>query len=203
MNNGLIIGSTFVAGMPIAMFPIFIRRRKDWKGDRCVHACGCSGGLQRSHPVPWSQRDGRIMVFVLAALTVPCSLLLFIWPNTYGTSFGLWSIIVSDTFSYASAYSCQGMVEGFAFTYAMQPHPSGWSQENYIITTALLYDTGGRFLGPPLGRWLIGAYGRSAYAGVQLFLSVLSLATVFSFMNLLHAPTHATERTPLKGGRSV
>ena len=141
------------------------------------------------------------MTAVLSALAAPCSLLLFVWPSTYGTRFAMWSVLVSDTISYASAYTCQGMVEGLAFQHAMQPHPSGWSQENYIITTALLYDTCGRFLGPPLGRSLISAFGRNAYAAVQLTLSSLSTLTVIKFLNVLRereaAITTPTERTPL------
>ena len=150
-DAALLIGCTFIYGMPLALAVLYVRHVK-WLSD---------------------QR----LVLALSSLAVVAAALLFQYCSDEeagcpALSIGL--ICTSDVISFPMAYLGQGIVDGIAIELAMSPHPSPWSRENYMLVSSMLGDGVGRFVGPPMARLLVDKLGRSAYAGFVLVCAALT-----------------------------
>ena len=141
-DAALIIGCTFIYGMPVTLAVMYVRQAK-WLSD---------------------QR----LVLGLSSIAVAAATLLFQYckddeGSCSALSIGL--ICTSDVIAFPMAYLGQGSVDGIAIEIAMSPHPSLWARENYMLTSSMLGDGVGRFF---VARFLVDRFGRSAYAGFNL-----------------------------------
>lgn len=150
-DAALLIGCTFIYGMPLALAVLYVRHVK-WVSD---------------------QR----LVLGLSSVAVCATSLLFQYCSDdevgcSALSMGL--ICTSDVIAFPMAYLGQGIVDGIAIELAMSPHPSPWSRENYMLASSMIGDGLGRFVGPTAARFLVDKLGRSAYAAFMLVCAALT-----------------------------
>jgi len=153
---GLTIGMTFIIGFPMLLLMEKIR---------CMRLAS-DGGL----------------IFLTTAISTVAVLLLI---KRIGTTLGkdsFFLVLLADCVIFAMK-PCSGIAEGLLLEHSMPG--TYFSTESYVIVNTLMEDSLARFLGPLMGRFLVGSYSRDAYAGFQFVLSLLSVSTVVAMMQSL------------------
>jgi len=120
--------------------------------------------------------DGLVL-----AVTAPIgalSSLLFVGANRTSA----WFILVADVILTASAFSANGVTDGFANAAARQG--TLYSLENYTTVKTVLLCMG-RVAAPPVARAMIHSFGWNAYAAMQLAVTICGAGTAFKIFTLM------------------
>eukprot|EP00401_Gymnodinium_catenatum_P018164 CAMPEP_0117484212 /NCGR_PEP_ID=MMETSP0784-20121206/14343_1 /TAXON_ID=39447 /ORGANISM="" /LENGTH=283 /DNA_ID=CAMNT_0005278781 /DNA_START=17 /DNA_END=868 /DNA_ORIENTATION=+ len=97
----------------------------------------------------------------------------------------MWLFLIADTIIFPSGYLANGVVDGFSTQYAMEG--TFYSQANAAVFGTILQDTAGRFIGPPVARFIAHIGGRRLYAQAQMALCAMSLLTAWKLRSAIHA----------------
>mmetsp|Transcript_66067 Transcript_66067/g.143335 ORF Transcript_66067/g.143335 Transcript_66067/m.143335 type:complete len:579 (-) Transcript_66067:105-1841(-) len=171
-----------------------------------VGACCASSGLLMFF-ILLGRRLGYFKDIPVLAITGPIgalSTLLFLGANHTSP----WFILVADIILTASAFSANGVTDGFANAAARQG--TLYSLENYTTVKTVLLCLG-RVAAPPVARALIYSCGWNAYAAMQVVITLSGACTAMKIVALMrpkeaNAPKYdwcrwirLRGRSPLKG----
>jgi hypothetical protein len=112
-----------------------------------------------------------------------------------GTSLDAWYVpaasallLVADAFLFSSFYLNDSITQGLLLQYLLPQEVSVFNVNNINLVITLLQDGSGRFIGPPLSRYLIFSGGQNLYAGLQVaLLSIASTVALSGFLPLIEA----------------
>jgi len=112
-----------------------------------------------------------------AAMCLAATVLFLIGQN-------MWLFLIADTIIFPSGYLANGIVDGFSTQHAMEG--TFYSQKNAAVLGTILQDTAGRFIGPPVARFLAHLGGRKLYAQVQMTMCAISFVTAWKLQSAIH-----------------
>jgi hypothetical protein len=112
-----------------------------------------------------------------------------------GTRFEAWYaptasalLLVADAFLFSSFYMNDSITQGLLLQYLLPQEVSVFNVNNINLMITVLQDGSGRFVGPPLSRYLIVSGGQNLYAGLQVTLLLIASAVAVSgFLPLIEA----------------
>jgi len=104
----------------------------------------------------------------------------------------MWFFLIADTIIFPSGYLANGIVDGFSTQYAMED--TFFNQRNAAVLGKILQDTAGRFIGPPVARFIAHLGGRRLYAQVQIAMCTISFVTAWKLRSaILKIHKHSSE----------
>ena len=148
LDNGVAIGSCFLIASPLILVGLFAK-----------HAAW----LSPQH-----------LMSATAALLAAFCLLIFHWPGM-PPAVSLALLFTGDSLIYPAAYTVSGISQGLAIGYTAVPGSRLYTATSALVAGKVLICGVGKFIAPPLARAVVRMGGRSAYAGVQSGLALLTL----------------------------
>ena len=172
VDNGVLIGLTFIASTPLAILLVYAKTRR-------------------------LLTDTQLLIITQGG-TVAFTLLLF---SSLGALLDLSSnaslclLLLADCCLYSMAYTANGVLKGLTYAHPVQRVGTVYTQINYL----LLNDMGCaafRGLAPPVARYLVQVGGRDLYATSQLLIAISSLLSVLLILPKIRSLPRLGGRPP-------